>query len=406
MKAARLATGALPFLGAVLVPVIPLLVQLADVEPRGVAIGGRTLAASLAWTLAAAGAISLTGLLFEGGPLAFVRAPLALPMGAVLASEILAGFAGVAPRAGAFEIVSSIGCALCFVLLWWMMANERIRRAWLAGFLGSSLLASVFAVALTLTKHPPAAFAYVHGRAAGTFLQPNEFAGYLLFAIPLGLAQIAAPAPLRRLGLAAAAVGAVGLALSVSRAAWFGLLIGLPVFAARLGRRALAGYGVAALLAILLGATALRDVAHDPSENASRITVWRGAVRMAERFALIGVGPIAFSRAYPALKDPSATVDEVHAHDLPLNVLIENGVIGLCALGWFVVASLRAAQRAGACIPPAARERTLLFAALGAAFAASAVQNAVDVVTTFVLLLWWPMLGLLLALAREPAQPA
>ena len=62
--------------------------------------------------------------------------------------------------------------------------------------------------------------------------------------------------------------------------------------------------------------------------------MWRGAARMAERFALTGVGPLAFNIAYPAYKMPDAQIDEVHAHDLPLNVLIENGVLGFAALIW------------------------------------------------------------------------
>jgi O-antigen ligase len=143
----------------------------------------------------------------------------------------------------------------------------------------------------------------------------------------------------------------------------------------------------------------LRDVAHDPSENASRIAVWRGALRMAERYALTGTGPLNFSRVYPALKMPDAAVDEVHAHDLPLNTLVENGIFGLAAFIWVVVSSIREARRAKARIPADDGERQMLFAALAAAFAASAVQNMVDLVSTFVFLLWWPMLGLMLGLA-------
>src|SRR4029077_2705313 len=104
-----------------------------------------------------------------------------------------------------------------------------------------------------------------------------------LFLIPIGIAQYAAPTALRRLGYLAAAIGVGGLALSVARAAWVGLRVALPVLVAQFGRRAVIVYSACAVVAIAVGAIGFRDVAHDPSENTSRIAVWRGAVRMADR---------------------------------------------------------------------------------------------------------------------------
>ncbi len=107
---------------------------------------------------------------------------------------------------------------------------------------------------------------------------------------------------------------------------------------------------------------------------------------------------------YPSLKLPDAAVDEVHAHDLPLNVLVENGLLGLGAFAWAVIAGVLAVRRTLARIPPDDLERTLLAFGLVAGFIASAVQNVLDVVSTFVFLLWWPMLGLLLSLAPVPRR--
>jgi len=396
---------ALPYVAAALWPLIPMLVQLAAVVPRGIAIGGRGPAIALASVLGVTVAIAIAGMLAGWGPRAFTAPPLALPLAALLGSQLLAAALGVFWQAGAFEIGSQIGDTIGFFAFWWTMRDERTRRGVLGTYLVSGILASAFAIALTLSRHPPAEFAYEHGRAAGTFLQPNEFAGYLLFLIPVGLAQAAAPPALRRLGYLAAAIGVGGLALSVSRAAWVGLLVGLPVLVARFGRRAVIIYSVCAVIAIVIGAVGFRDIAHDPSENASRIAVWRGAVRMAERYALTGIGPLNFSRVYPLLKVPDAAVDEVHAHDLPLNTLIENGVLGFGALVWIVVAGIKEARKAGERIAPEDRERRLLYAAIAAGFLASAVQNTVDLVSTFVLLLCWPMLAIMLALgAPEPAR--
>ncbi|HEV2908315.1 MAG TPA: LPS export ABC transporter periplasmic protein LptC [Candidatus Eremiobacteraceae bacterium] len=402
----RRAELVLPFAFFTLGPVLPMLVLLADVVPRGLAVGGRVYAVALVIAMLIASAITFVAIVLRRGWLALVEPPLALPLLAVIATAALAGAIGVSPASSAFELVCEVGNFIAFVAIVWNMWDDRIRRTLLACYFTVGIAATVFGVALTLTRHPPEMFAYQHGRAAGTFLQPNEFGGYLLFFIALGIAQAGAPLLLRRLGAAAAIVGTIALALSVSRAAWLGLIIGLPILIWRFGRAARVAYVSAALVALVLGTTSFRDVAHDPSENPSRIAVWQGAVRMAERFALTGVGPLGFSKVYPTLKQPDAAVDEVHAHDLPLNVLVENGVLGFAAFVWLIVAGIAQARRTIRQIPPDDRERTLLFYGLAAAFIASAFQNVLDVVSTFVFLLWWPMMGLMFALGRPSVEVA
>jgi len=402
---ARHAALALPYAYALLLPLLPLLIELADVLPRGIAVVGKHTAIVLAAVTAAAAAGGVVAAIAGWGWRAMLRAPLLWALAGLVASECIAAAAGIARGAGVFEIACEIGDALAFVVFWLTLHDVRARRVFLGLFFASGIGACAFAIALTLSRHPPAQFAYEHGRAAGTFLQPNEFAGYLLFLIPLGIAQIASTRWLARLGVGASGIGVIALAMSASRAAVLGLVLAAPILVRRFGTRALVAYLVAAVIGLGLGFTLARDIAHDPSENASRIAVWEGAARMAERFALVGVGPLAFSIAYPLYKMPDARVDEVHAHDLPLNVLIENGVAGLAAFAFAVITSIRAARAASKRIEPSDRERTLLFAALTVSFAASAVQNAVDLVTTFVLLLWWPMMGLMLGMAR-PADEA
>lgn len=396
---------AIPYAYAVTLPLLPLLIELADVLPRGVAVVGKRAAIALALFIGVAAVIGVAGALRTWGWRAFARAPLFWPIVALAATELIAALTGVSPRAGAFEVASQIGVGAAFVVLVLTLADERVRRTFLALFFASGIAACAFAIGLTLSRHPPAAFAYEHGRAAGTFLQPNEFAGYLLFLIPLGAAQLAAPRLLQRMGVVGAAIGVVALAMSASRAAILGLLLAGPILVRKFGPRALAAYAIVAVALLAAGLTLFRNVAHDPSENASRIAVWRGASRMAERFALVGVGPIAFSQAYPLFKMPDAQVDEVHAHDLPLNVLIENGVLGLAAFAFAVGACVREGRAAAARLQPGDRERGLLAAALGAGFAATAVQNGVDLVSTSVLLMWWPMMGLMLGTCREPDPP-
>ena len=400
----RRAELVLPFAFFTLGPVLPMLVLLADVVPRGIAVGGRVYAVVLLIVMLIASLVTFVAVILRRGWRALVQPPLALPLLAVIATAALAGAIGVSPASSGFELVCEVGNFIAFVAIFWNMSDDRIRRSLLACYFAVGIAATIFGVALTLTRHPPEMFAYQHGRAAGTFLQPNEFGGYLLFFIALGIAQAGAPLLLRRLGAAAAIVGTIALALSVSRAAWLGLIIGLPILIWRFGRAARVAYVSAAIVALILGTTSFRDVAHDPSENPSRIAVWQGAVRMAERFALTGVGPLGFSKVYPMLKQPDAAIDEVHAHDLPLNVLVENGLLGFAAFVWLVVAGVAQARRTIRQIATDDRERSLLFYGLAAAFIASAFQNVLDVVSTFVFLLWWPMMGLMFTLGRRSAD--
>ena len=388
-----------PLAGALLGPLLPLLIVFAGTLPPSAPRVSFAFAAVIAALIAVAVSASVVGLAARR----IRRFPreMWLPVFALLGSQLIAFYLAITPRAAIFSIACTAGGVIILVASVEALAYPGVRRTFLACYFVSAVVASLFAVVLSIMRVPPAMFAYEHGRASGTFLQPNEFAGYLLFVIPVGLAQLGAPRWLRFLGLAAAGTAVVGLLFSVSRAAILSLALGLALFVRKFGARAVLAYALAAAIALVATVTVFRDVAHDPSENASRIVVWEGSLRLAQRFALTGVGPFGFHLVYPSLKLPSATVDEPHAHSLPLQILIEDGVIGLLGLAWFVVAAARQAARAFGAIPRTDRERTLLFAALAAGFAASALQNLVDVVTTVLLIVAWPMLGLMLSLGDQ-----
>ena len=396
----RMLAAAGPFSAAALGPLLPLLIIFAGTLPASAPHVPRWVALAVAALTGVAIACSVAGLLI-GGVRRFPRA-LVAPLAGLVASQLLALVFAIDPRAGFFGVACTLGGVVVLLAAVEALPDARVRRAFLGCYLFSGLLATLFAGIISVMKLPPAMFAYEHGRASGTFLQPNEFAGYLLFLIPLGCAQFAGPRWLRALGLVTSATGFAGLLLSVSRAAIVSFVAGFSVFVKRLGTRVLVVYMVVAVLALGLLVTAFRNVAHDPSENASRVAVWEGSLRLAQRFALTGVGPFGFHLIYPTFRPPSTDVDELHAHDLPLHILIEDGIPGLAGFLWFVVAAVRYSARVGRSIPQSDRERSLIFSALSAAFAATALQNVVDVVTTFLLVVSWPMLGLLLSLENSP----
>jgi O-antigen ligase len=396
---AEWALAAAPLAVATLGPLLPLLIIFAGTLPASAPHVDPHFVMAIAALVVLAMVVTLVGLTVVG--VRHFPAPLWLPLGALVASQLLALAFAVNPVAGMFGVATTVGGVIVLVAANEVLSRTQLRRAFLACYFVSGTAAALVALVLSIMRLPPAMFAYEHGRASGTFLQPNEFAGYLLFLIPLGLAQLGAPRWLLVTGLAGAASGIAGLIASVSRAALASMALALPILVRRFGRVTMWAYAVAAVIGLVAMVTVLRDVAHDPSENASRIAVWGGSLRMAQRFALTGVGPFGFHLAYPAFRRPEVNVDELHAHDLPLHILIEDGILGFAALAWFVIAAVRQAARAGAAIPTGDRERVLLFCALSVGFAASALQNLVDVVTTFLLIVAWPMLGLMLALGRD-----
>lgn len=400
-RAVRLfrATALMPFAVALFGPLLPLLIVFAGTLPSAAPHASKLLGGCIAALMTISAGVSLSALIVQRFP--YFPRPLVLPLTALLATQLLAAAVGVNFVASAFSLACQAGGVICFAAAVAVLGDAKTRRWFLACFFSSASAAALFAVALSLMREPPAMFAYEHGRASGTFLQPNEFAGYLLFVIPLGLAQMAAPRWLRAVGFVAAGIGVLGLLLSVSRAAIISLICAMYIFIRRLGRTAILGYVTVAAISIALMLLAFRDVAHDPSENASRLAVWAAALRLVERFALTGLGPLNFHVAYPALKLPQTLVDEVHAHSVPLQLLIENGVLGLAAFVWLVLGAVRAATRRVRVRAGWNKEESLLFAAITAGFAASGLQNLIDVVTTFLLILSWPMLGLLFAVAGE-----
>lgn len=394
--------GAAPFAAALLGPFLPLLIVFAGTLPASAPHPNRIFVLSLALLAGVALLATVAGLALAG----IRRFPksLWLPMAALLVAQLIALIFAVDRTTGIFAILTQLAGFAVLIATNEALATDSARRGFLACYLSSAIVAAAIACALSVMKLPPAMFAYEHGRASGTFLQPNELAGYMLWVVPIGLAQVAAPRWLRVIGLAGAAAGAFGLVLSVSRAAIISLVLALVLFVRKFGRRATIAYVTIAVLAMLLLATVFRDVAHDPSENASRLAVWAGALRVAQRFALTGVGPFGFHSVYPHYRLPQSSANEVHAHDLPLQIVIEYGVIGLAAFAWFVIAAARACARVGKALQPKIGERSLLFAALICGFAATALQNTVDVVTTFLLVIAWPMLGLTLALGPQETR--
>jgi O-antigen ligase len=206
-----------------------------------------------------------------------------------------------------------------------------------AALLGSGLAASLAAIAFVVLRRPAALYADNHGRAVGPFLNPNEFAQYLLayLGAAAGLAMIRRGSLTGRFATLCALVAVVALVLTFSR--WGAVAAGAGIVAFATWTRPRAGLPIAGM--VLAAGVAVNvifaSLHHEPQDTASRAVAWRAGVTTWLHFPLTGVGPLAFERLYPVMRAPDApgadTPVAFDPHDVPLSILAETGVLGFAA---------------------------------------------------------------------------
>ncbi len=251
---------------------------------------------------------------------------------------------------------------------------------WLVGAL---LLAGISQAALGayqfLAQVGPEGFVLPGGfmRAHGTLEQPNPYAGYLGYLLPvaasltfawLGKARGARDGALSNAAgigalVATAALGS-GILMSWSRGAWLGAAAAVAVVIIAHGRRTMLVAGAAAVL--LVGATVLAGPeqitgslagrlgnlgqyfdAPDPArteitdENFSvleRLAHWRAGLAMFDDAPWLGVGIGNYGVAYAAYHQPYWYDPLGHAHNVFINFMAETGALGTTAFLVFWVA--------------------------------------------------------------------
>ncbi len=132
-------------------------------------------------------------------------------------------------------------------------------------------------------------------RATGLLVDPNVLGVTLAAALPFGLAWLGGGRRRSALGLAAAALIGVALALTISRASWIaaaaGLLVWLALVRPRLAAAAAAVLGAAVVAAPLEPFERIRQGFLGGDRSAAlRLDEIREASRVISRFPLLGVG--------------------------------------------------------------------------------------------------------------------
>jgi O-antigen ligase len=221
-------------------------------------------------------------------------------------------------------------------------------------------VANIGTVGLALAHHtfsvvtPPVAI-YNSANAVSLYLEP-------LVAFALALAFFSEDLRERAAAAAFAALAAVAIFLSYSRAGWLSLAV-LVLFVALFSRwrwRVLAGVVlVGGALFAASGSVRRRvlvefDLSSPDNTIGLRMTLWRSTLDMLAHRPLFGGGLSGFRSSINAYRVPGYHEDLIYPHNVLLNFWTETGLLGLAAFLWIAVQIVRTARR-GLALDPWAR---------------------------------------------------
>jgi O-antigen ligase len=259
----------------------------------------------------------------------------------------------------------------------------------------------------------------VNRLTVGSFDQPNSLGGFLVLLAPFALGAALASRRGRLPALGVLLLCAVGIYETFSRGALMGLAA-VPFVFLR-GRRLLlvVPFVAVAVLVISPGLVTERFATANQSggDLATRMDFWNAGEHIWEGHPVLGVGLGGFPAAYSQARVPgkqflpdSVLEPPPHAHNLFIQMLAEEGVLGLLALLAVLGVAVRMAIELRR---HAERWVRVLGSAMLAALVAFLVHNMFDVTLVQETGIdFWAMLGLLSALTSiaatrsEDEQPA
>jgi tetratricopeptide (TPR) repeat protein len=329
--------------------------------------------------------------------------PTAVAFAALPAAAIVAAVLGFDPRAGAIFIAFAIVGVVLHATIVRSFRDPHVETTIFGAFLTSGAIAALVAILMVVAKAPADLYTVGHGRAIGTFILPGELAAYLIVYVPFAYAtaRVTARRDLRFIAYAGTFLGAIAFVLTFSRAGWIGMAAAIAYFSYTQRRRARVRVAVGIVGLAIVAVALVFNAHHDPSENFTRISIWRAASDTIARFPLSGVGPLDFASIYQWVRLPGGEPAAFHAHSFLLSVAAELGLIGIVAVGWgwwrFVVA-LREELRAGG------GSQTVALA-IAAGLVGTWVQSLIDTVS-LVIFAMWPMFTALALVTARGASPA
>jgi O-antigen ligase len=304
------------------------------------------------------------------------RTPLDLPFAAFLISAAISTALAVNLNVAIFGTYSrydGLLTLLSYAALFWLAVQtlEGPEDAWalLRGLLASAYVVAAIAIAQSVIESASPSGLVLQGtevvqgsvvRAYGSFGQWEVLAEFLLLAWPVALWELAVARTVaaRALGVNAALVIGIALALTFSRSAWAATVIATAVLATGLrpwrDRRVLITTLIGVVgIAVLIGALALAGGSGFEGTVLRRATqlrdirpsIWHDSLGLIASRPLFGFGPDNFGLVFGrfATVDYHLPIDKAHAE--LLQIAATQGLAGVAAYMWlmgaFVVAFWR-----------------------------------------------------------------
>jgi O-antigen ligase len=312
---------------------------------------------------------------------------------------IASSLQAISPASSVTKVFALLAAAALFLAVY-QICRERDQLVLVAaGAVAGLVLASVQGLAQQVTGNFHAFGAGPGGssvgRVQGSFGHPNAYGGYLAVLIPLAVAFMVTPSfstRLRWFGGLALALAVPALVLSYSRGA-AGALVGgsiiwLALMRPRLAVLAAVGVTVAALM-FAPAAFKERFRSQETSGDVGlRSDIWSSAIDIYTKRPVLGVGLNNFDEAYASLPSTLSTGAQrrllhqsqilvpPHAQNLYLNVLAEEGILGLCSLLALALVALGTIYRGCRVSDPAGRAICM---ASGAGILTLALHSLLDV---------------------------
>jgi O-antigen ligase len=186
----------------------------------------------------------------------------------------------------------------------------------------------------------------VSGRASGGIADPNYYAAYLQLAgVPLLALAVSRLTRRRIVAFAAVAAVALGILLSLSRGGTLGLVLATTVVVLSWSRTR---WFTALVLVTLLGATVFNlnpllsgeatEVVSErlanttvESSNNKRLLLWQKSLGVIDDHKAFGVGALQFEGQANRLGLTQRGAPLKNVHNIPLNIAVELGLLGLAA---------------------------------------------------------------------------
>lgn len=262
---------------------------------------------------------------------------------------------------------------------------------------------------------------YVTGRADAGLSGPNALAALLITTSLAAVSQVLHGPPWRRaLGAVAAGVAIAGLLLTQSRGGFLGVAAGLLIFISWRPMRRLAVAGLIVLA--MLSFTAINPLGTFLSETAigeriesitsgtaaktdPRIPVYTATLKIIEDHPLFGVGTNDYQSAAKEYGIMTNATALTHAHNVPLTVAAERGLLGFAALLYFAFMLGRVLLKEFA---RATGEKRGLVVTLMAIFVGFATHSLVDYPFSYSVLLGelFVLAGCAVVLSRKEPETA